>query len=117
VSELREKITKGPKKMIGNTGYRRYVTIEKEAIKIDEKKIASEKKFDGIYVLRTNTELSAKEAALAYKGQWQVERARSARSRAPSRSGRFTCRGRIGSRDISLSASWRSVSKWRSFAS
>jgi transposase len=75
VSELREKIAKGPKKMIGNTGYRRYVRIEKDALRIDEEKIASEKKFDGIYVLRTNTELSAKEAALAYKGLWQVERA------------------------------------------
>jgi transposase len=75
VAALREKLSKGPKKMIGNTGYRRYVTIEKDAVQIDEKKIASEKKFDGIYVLRTNTDLSAKDAALAYKGLWQVERA------------------------------------------
>lgn len=75
VSELREKIAKGPKKMIGNTGYRRYVTIEKDAVQIDEEKIAKEKKFDGIYVLRTNTDLSAREAALAYKGLWRVERA------------------------------------------
>jgi len=75
VSELREKIAKGPKKMIGNTGYRRYLSVDKDAVRIDEKKIASEKKFDGIYVLRTNTDLSAKEAALAYKGLWQVERA------------------------------------------
>jgi len=75
VSELREKIAKGPKKMIGNTGYRRYLSVDKDAVQIDEKKIASEKKFDGIYVLRTNTDLSAKEAALAYKGLWKVERA------------------------------------------
>jgi transposase len=75
VSDLREKITKGPRKMIGNTGYRRYLSVDKDAVQIDEKKIASEKKFDGIYVLRTNTDLSAKEAALAYKGLWQVERA------------------------------------------
>jgi transposase len=75
VSELREKITKGPKKMIGNTGYRRYLSVEKDAVQINEAKITAEKKFDGIYVLRTNTDLSAKEAALAYKGLWQVERA------------------------------------------
>jgi transposase len=75
VSELREKITKGPKKMIGNTGYRRYLSVDRDAVQIDEDRIASEKKFDGIYVLRTNTDLSAKEAALAYKGLWQVERA------------------------------------------
>ena len=48
--------------------------LENES-QIDEKKIASEEKFDGIYVLRTNTDLSAKDAALAYKGLWQVERA------------------------------------------
>ncbi len=75
VSDLREKIAKGPKKMIGNTGYRRYLSVDKDAVQIDEKKIALEKKFDGIYVLRTNTGLSAKEAALAYKGLWKVERA------------------------------------------
>ncbi len=75
MSGLREKIAKGPKKMIGNAGYRRYVTIDKDAVAIDEKKIASEEKFDGIYVLRTNTDLSAKEAALAYMGLWKVERA------------------------------------------
>ena len=75
VSELREKITKGPKKMIGNTGYRRYLSVEKDAVQINEAKITAEKKFDGIYVLRTNTDMPAKEAALAYKGLWQVERA------------------------------------------
>jgi len=75
VSDLREKIAKGPKKMIGNTGYRRYLSVDRDAVQIDEKKIASEKKFDGIYVLRTNTDLSAKDAALAYKGLWKVERA------------------------------------------
>jgi transposase len=75
VSDLREKIAKGPRKMIGNTGYRRYLSVDRDAVQIDEKKIASEKKFDGIYVLRTNTGLSAKEATLSYNGLWQVERA------------------------------------------
>jgi len=68
VSDLREKFAKGPRKMVGNTKYRRYLSVEKDAVQIDEKKIASEKKFDGINVLRTNTDMSAKEAALAYKG-------------------------------------------------
>jgi hypothetical protein len=72
-AELREKIVKCPRKTIGNTGYRRYLSVEKDVFHIDEKKISSEKKFDGIYVLHTITELSAKEAALAYKRLWQVE--------------------------------------------
>jgi transposase len=75
VSSLRDKIGKGAKKMIGNAGYRRFVTIDKDALALDEKKIAEEEKYDGIYVLRTNTNLSAKDAALAYKGLWKVERA------------------------------------------
>jgi hypothetical protein len=55
---LREKIVKGPRKMIGNTGYRRYVTVDRDAVHIDEKKIGAEEKFDGAYVLRNNTERS-----------------------------------------------------------
>lgn len=34
----------------------------------------SEERFDGRYVLRTNTTLPAKEVALRYKKLWQVER-------------------------------------------
>jgi len=75
VTELREKLCGGTKELIGNSAYRKYVTVEKDAVSVDEKKIASEKKFDGIYVLLTNTDLSPKETALAYKELWRVERA------------------------------------------
>ena len=75
VAELREKLSNGPKRLIGNSAYRKYVAVEKEAIRLDESKIASEAKYDGKYVLLTNTALSAKETALAYKALWQVERA------------------------------------------
>jgi len=51
VSELREKITKGPKKMIGNTGYRRYLSVDKDAVQIDEKKIV----FDNLILSRRDT--------------------------------------------------------------
>jgi len=75
VAELREKLSNGPKRLIGNSAYRKYVAVEKEALSLDEGKIASEAKYDGKYVLLTNTALSAKETALAYKALWQVERA------------------------------------------
>lgn len=75
VAELREKLSCGPKRLIGNTAYRKYVTMEKQALRINESKIASEAKYDGKYVLLTNTDLSAKETALSYKALWQVERA------------------------------------------
>jgi transposase len=75
VAELREKLSNGPKRLIGNSAYRKYVAVEKEALRLDESKVASEAKYDGKYVLLTNTALSAKETALAYKALWQVERA------------------------------------------
>src|SRR3990172_2890313 len=75
VAELREKIAQGPKKLVGHSLYRKYVRLDKDAVSVNEQKILDEKKYDGKYVLLTNTNLSAKETALAYKGLWQVERA------------------------------------------
>ena len=69
MSELREKIARDPRQMIGNNSYPRYLSVNKDAVQIDEKKIASEKKLDGIYVLGTNTDLTAWGDALAYKGR------------------------------------------------
>jgi len=40
---------------------------------IDEAKIASEARYDGKWVLRTNTELPADDVALQYKRLWLVE--------------------------------------------
>jgi hypothetical protein len=39
----------------------------------DENRIAYESRFDGKWVLRTNTDRSADQMALKYKGLWQVE--------------------------------------------
>ena len=44
------------------------------AVHIDEAKIKSEARFDGKWVLKTNTDLSADRVALKYKQLWQVER-------------------------------------------
>jgi transposase len=40
---------------------------------IDEEKAQEEERFDGIWVLRTNTDLPAEEVALKYKQLWMVE--------------------------------------------
>jgi transposase len=63
-----------PKRLAGHSLYRRYVRLERNAVSVNEQKILNEKKYDGKYVLLTNTNLSAKETALACKGLWQVER-------------------------------------------
>jgi transposase len=74
VSALTEQLKKGPKSLVGNKGFRKYVKIEKGSTSIDEKRIKDEARFDGKWVLRTNTDLSADQVALKYKQLWQVEK-------------------------------------------
>ena len=74
VAALERQLAKGDKALVGNTGFRRYLkTISEEHFAIDPEKIAAEKKFDGIFVLRTNTDLNPLEAMLCYKQLWTVE--------------------------------------------
>ena len=63
----------GPKSVVANKGYKRYLKAEKGAFAIDLDKARDEERFDGMWVLRTNTELSAVEVALRYKQLWMVE--------------------------------------------
>ncbi|MBS3733076.1 MAG: IS1634 family transposase [Desulfobacterales bacterium] len=74
IEALKEKIPQGPKSLVGNKGYRRYVRIEKHSASIDSEKVKSEARFDGKYILRTNTDLPADKVAMKYKELWQVER-------------------------------------------
>jgi transposase len=74
IEALEEKIPKGPKGLVGNKGYRKYVKIEKDSAWIDYNKVKSEARFDGKWVLRTNTDLPTDKVALKYKELWQVER-------------------------------------------
>jgi hypothetical protein len=74
VASLREQLTKGDKALVGNKGYRRFLKVEGEGhFVIDEAKLAEEARYDGTWVLRTNTGLSAAEVALQYKRLWMVE--------------------------------------------
>ena len=73
VASLKEALQRGDKTLIGNRGYRKYVKASGTRFAIDEHKIRAEARFDGKWVLTTNTELSARELALKYKQLWQVE--------------------------------------------
>jgi hypothetical protein len=74
VASLAEKLKAGDKSLVGNKGYRRYLkSAGPEHFTLDEAKIAEEQRFDGMWVLRTNTELPAEEVALKYKQLWMVE--------------------------------------------
>jgi transposase len=74
VASLTEKLKAGDKSLVGNKGYRRYLKSSgREHFSLDEAKIEQEKRFDGMWVLRTNTQLPAAEVALRYKELWMVE--------------------------------------------
>jgi hypothetical protein len=74
VAALERQLAKGDKALVSNTGFRRYLkTISEQHFAVDPDKIEQEKKFDGIFVLRTNTDLNPLEAMLCYKQLWAVE--------------------------------------------
>jgi len=74
LESLEEKLSQGPKALVGNRGFRRYLVLEKGAVRIDRGKVAEEARYDGKWVLRTNTDLPAWEVALTCKGLLEVER-------------------------------------------
>ena len=74
VESLRDKLKQGDKSLVGNKGYRRYLASKGHNFAIDEKKIKNDARYDGKWVLRTNTDLGAEDVALKYKQLWTVER-------------------------------------------
>lgn len=75
VKALEGKLAKeGPKALIRNRGYARFLKTQRGALRIDYEAINRDERLDGKFVLRTTTQLSAEEVAQAYKGLWRVER-------------------------------------------
>ena len=74
VAALREQLKQGDKSLVGNKGYRRYLSgSDSPHFEIDEAKLAEDARYDGKWVLRTNADLDAAEVALQYKQLWMVE--------------------------------------------
>jgi transposase len=73
VEALKEHLKKNPKALIGNKGYRKYLKLDRDHLRLDQEKIDGEERFDGKWVLKTNTSLSPEQTALKYKELWQVE--------------------------------------------
>jgi hypothetical protein len=75
VATLEEQLAhKAGKGLVANRGYRRYLkTVPRGAFALDEKRIQDEARYDGKWVLQTNTEMSTDEVALRYKQLWMVE--------------------------------------------
>jgi transposase len=73
VDALQEKLKNNPKSLVGNKGFRKYLCMDRDTVFINRQKIQEEERFDGKWVLRTNTRLKSEQVALKYKELWQVE--------------------------------------------
>ncbi|MCL6477132.1 MAG: IS1634 family transposase, partial [Peptococcaceae bacterium] len=76
LAKLEHKIkSHGVKSLVGNRGYRRYLKVNGDAVAIDREALKKEARFDGKYLVLTNSDLPSDQVALAYKDLWKVERA------------------------------------------
>jgi transposase len=73
VASLRDALGHGDKSLVGNKGYRKYLRAGGKQFAVDEDKIKEEARYDGKWVLTTNTDFPAREVALKYKQLWMVE--------------------------------------------
>jgi hypothetical protein len=74
LAALQRQLRRGDKALVGNTGYRRFLkTVGKDHFAIDHAKAEDDARFDGVFVLRTNTDLNPLAAMLRYKQLWAVE--------------------------------------------
>jgi hypothetical protein len=75
LEKLRQKVAKqGPKAVVGNKGFARFLKVAKGSISIDEDAVKRDARLDGKFVLTTNTDLPTAEVAQTYKSLWRVER-------------------------------------------
>ena len=72
LKNLADQLQHGPQSLVGNKGFRKYLRAEGE-FAIDTEKVVAEERFDGKWVLRTNTELAPSDVALRYKDLLHVE--------------------------------------------
>ena len=71
---LRESLRGGDKALVGNSAYRRYLkTPADKHFEIDDKRVAEDARYDGLYVLRTNMRLDALAIMLRYRELLKVE--------------------------------------------
>jgi len=73
IESLSAALKRGDKSLVGNKGYRRYLATSGQRFVIDRQKVEQEARYDGLWILTTNTELDAVAVALKYKQLWMVE--------------------------------------------
>jgi hypothetical protein len=75
LANLERQLAKGDKALVGNTGFRRFLKTEGEGhFAIDQTRAEQDASFDGVFVLRTNTDLDPLAAMLratSSSGPWR----------------------------------------------
>jgi transposase len=74
VEALRATLKQGDKALVGNKGFRKYLRAQGKHFEVDEAKLKEESRYDGLWLLRTNTALAVAQVATRYKELWMVER-------------------------------------------
>lgn len=74
VASLERKLAQGDKALVANKGFRRFLrTPEGDGFVIDRAKVEADARFDGLFVLRTNTKIAALQVVLRYRNLLAVE--------------------------------------------
>ena len=74
LKSLRSKLKHGDKTLVGNSAYRRYLkTPDEKHFTIDQDRVDEDARYDGLYVLRTNTRLNPLNVMLRYRELLLVE--------------------------------------------
>ncbi|MBW2308978.1 MAG: hypothetical protein JRG73_18810 [Deltaproteobacteria bacterium] len=74
LTQLEDKLKQGAKSLIHNRGYERSLKAESCAVRIDLDAVERDVRYDGKFVLLTDTKLPTQEVAEGYKNLWRVER-------------------------------------------
>ena len=74
VAGLERKLAQGDKALVANKGFRRFLkSPEGDGFVIDRAKVEADARFDGLFVLRTNTKIAALQVVLRYRNLLAVE--------------------------------------------
>ena len=74
VAELKEKTKNGTiHSIISNSNFKRYLDIGGKDPKISKKKVELDELYDGVFVITSNTKLSANQIVSSYRDLWHVE--------------------------------------------
>jgi hypothetical protein len=74
VAGLERKLAQGDKALVANKGFRRFLkTPEGDGFVIDRAKVEADARFDGLFVLRTNTKIATLQVVLRYRNLLAVE--------------------------------------------